>query len=253
MNPPTVKPGAIERFHLALLQVLPSYLDPSSYVVKGGANLRLFLGSVRRSEAIDLDFVGRAAWQISGRLGNALDSGALASIVRVAGIRLNNVRAVKQTKTTQRWRMTLTAPGIEAPTKVELSLRDARSDDYQLDPVLQDIAGAAGSRRATANHYSPVAALVQKVWALRDRTEPQARDIFDIDFLRTRWPQLVRPGLVDPATIELARKRVFELTFDDYRSLVLEFLEPDFVSHYQSESMWEKMLLDVDAALEHMR
>ena len=45
----------VEVLHLVLLQVLPSYLPVASYAVKGGANLRLFYGSRRRSQDIDLE------------------------------------------------------------------------------------------------------------------------------------------------------------------------------------------------------
>jgi len=45
----------VEVLHLVLLQVLPSYLPVANYAVKGGANLRLFYGSRRRSQDIDLE------------------------------------------------------------------------------------------------------------------------------------------------------------------------------------------------------
>ena len=48
----------VELLHLALLQVMPSYLPVSDYAVKGGANLRLFYGSRRRSQDIDFDYLG---------------------------------------------------------------------------------------------------------------------------------------------------------------------------------------------------
>ena len=48
----------VELLHLALLQVMPSYLPVSDYAVKGGANLRLFYGSRRRSQDIDLHYLG---------------------------------------------------------------------------------------------------------------------------------------------------------------------------------------------------
>ena len=45
----------VEVLHLVFLQVLPSYLPVANYAVKGGANLRLFYGSRRRSQDIDLE------------------------------------------------------------------------------------------------------------------------------------------------------------------------------------------------------
>ena len=48
----------VELLHLAFLQVLPSHLPVRDYAVKGGANLRLFYQSRRRSQDIDLDYLG---------------------------------------------------------------------------------------------------------------------------------------------------------------------------------------------------
>src|SRR5258707_1040170 len=45
----------IEFFHLAFLEALAKRLDPSRYILKGGANLRYFFPSARYSEDIHID------------------------------------------------------------------------------------------------------------------------------------------------------------------------------------------------------
>jgi hypothetical protein len=44
----------IELFHVAFLDVLSKRVDLSRYVLRGGANLRYFFGSLRYSEGFDL-------------------------------------------------------------------------------------------------------------------------------------------------------------------------------------------------------
>ncbi|MEK6687122.1 MAG: nucleotidyl transferase AbiEii/AbiGii toxin family protein, partial [Gemmatimonadota bacterium] len=58
----------VEFLHLAFLQVLPTRLPVTEYVVKGGANLRLFYNSRRRSQDIDLDYIGAAFWRAEERV-----------------------------------------------------------------------------------------------------------------------------------------------------------------------------------------
>lgn len=55
--PDLTRAQRIELFHLAFLEMLSKRLDLSRYVLKGGANLRYFFGSVRYSEDIDIDLL----------------------------------------------------------------------------------------------------------------------------------------------------------------------------------------------------
>ena len=67
----------IEIVHLALLQVLPSHMPVGDYVVKGGANLRLFYDSRRRSQDIDLDYIGSRPERIEDQVDGAVASAAV--------------------------------------------------------------------------------------------------------------------------------------------------------------------------------
>jgi len=108
------KPEAIERFQLALLQVMPQHVPPASYVVKGGANLRLFLESVRRSEDIHFNFVGRDGWDLQPRMEAVLQSAALSAILAIDRLKVVDVKTSKATATTGRWKFQLAGPGVQA-------------------------------------------------------------------------------------------------------------------------------------------
>jgi hypothetical protein len=244
---------AIERFQLALLQVLPQHLPAADYAVKGGANLRLFLDSVRRSEDIDFNFVGRTDWRLQPRMDAVLGSRALAAILAVHGMKIVSVNPSKTTTTTGRWKFRLAAPGVQFSSKVEFSMRQEDRPLYQMASVSSRLAAAAGMRVSVANHYLPTAALEQKVAALALRNESQVRDVFDLDFLLTRYPNETATAQLNADQIDLARRRVLEVTYGEYRELVVTFLDPAFVSMYQGEGEWERMALSVSTSLDTMR
>lgn len=249
------KPEAIERFHLALLQVLPQHVPAANYAVKGGANLRLFLGSVRRSEDIDLNFVGRVgtAWSLQARMDAVLRSPALASLLATQGIKIVSVNPSKVTSTTGRWKFQMVAPGLEVSSKVEFSMRREDRPLYQMGSVSAKIAGNAGMRPAIANHYLPLGALEQKIAALALRTETQVRDVFDLDFLFVRFPKIAPTAQSSANNLDLARKRVFDATYADYLQLVVTFLDPAFVKMYRNKAEWERIVLNVSTHLDSMR
>ena len=83
----------VEFLHLAFLQVLPTRLPVADYVVKGGANLRLFFDSRRRSQDIDLD------------------SRAFNDLLRVQGVQVMGLAKTKQTDTTRRWKFAVRSNG----------------------------------------------------------------------------------------------------------------------------------------------
>lgn len=121
----TIREGArlVEVLHLAFLQVLPSYLPLPSYVVKGEANLRLFYGSRRRSQDIDLDYIGERFERVEDSVDAALTSRAFRDLLRVAGITMGEPSKPKQTATTRRWKFGVEGPGAVLGSKIEFSAR----------------------------------------------------------------------------------------------------------------------------------
>ena len=78
--------------------MLPARLPVKEYVVKGGANLRLFFDSRRRSQGIDLDYVGSAFWRAEERIDAVLASRAFTDLLRLQGVELVDLAKTRQTE-----------------------------------------------------------------------------------------------------------------------------------------------------------
>ncbi len=230
----------VELFHLAFLQVLQARLDQSSYVLKGGTNLRYFFESVRYSEDIDLDAEGIEVWALADKVDAILSSPVLETLLRRADLAVAEFTKPKQTETTQRWKVALAAGGRHDPlrTKIEFSRRNGE-ERYCLEAVPGRIVAPYALRPPTAMHYTADAAADQKAEALADRSETQARDVFDLDLLCRRQPPPVMT--VGSETLERAADRALELPFDALRDQVLPFLDPEVAELHADEAVWEQM------------
>lgn len=231
---------AIECFHLAFLQVLSSRLNPRHYVVKGGANLRYFFDSHRYSEDIDFDSLSEEPWRLEEKVDQALDSAAVASLLRSAGIAVGQVTKPKQTDTTRRWKVLLTVPGRNqaVSTKIEFSHREGGDERRLLEAVPDRVVAPYALRAPTLVHYTAPAAIEQKVLALAQRREPQARDVFDLEVLFLRHRDAVGVGALDSATLDTAVERCLELPFEAFEAQVIPFLEPDVAELYDDAASW---------------
>ncbi len=242
----------VEFFHLAFIEVLAKRLEPSRYVLKGGANLRYFFGSVRYSEDIDIDLIRPLPADLEGKVDGILVSRPLALLLRLGGLEVAEVSKPKQTETTRRWKVALATPGKDAVrTKIEFSGREREDHGYRLDRLPAEVVRPYALPAPTVQHYGPVAATEQKVRALVGRTETQARDVFDLDLLLRLRP--LPQGEVDADVLTGAAERVFELPFDAYRDHVLAFLEPEVAELYEGRESWERMQMFVAASLEEAR
>jgi hypothetical protein len=244
---------AVEAFHLAFLRILESRLDRSSYVVKGGVNLRAWFGSLRYSEDMDIDAIAGESHQLTDIVDRLLTSPAFTTLLRALQLGLTKVSKPKQISTTQRWKFEIQPEGVAVPlhTKLEISRR-ATQEPYGLDPVLPEIVRPYGLPAPTANHYTAAAGIRQKIVALADRRETQARDIWDLDhlFRTTRADPRPLPPRVQNA-LTVAADRVVELPFKVYMGQVVPFLEPDHQAVYGTPESWERMReLVVDRLLE---
>jgi hypothetical protein len=242
-------PHLVELLHLAFLQVLPSHLPLADYVVKGGANLRLFFDSRRRSQSIDFDFVGRSFWSVERKIDAALQSRAYTDLLRVANLQMLELTKPKQTDTTRRWKFVVTSGGAHLNSKIEFSAR--RPDpEYTLDTARADIGRDVGLRAVRCNHYAAPAAIRQKIRALAGRKQTEPRDVFDLDLLLAKFPNALLQGNIEPAVATKAANAAFDIEFDAYRDLVVEFLEEEFVEIYDRPEVWEEMVTRVASFLE---
>jgi hypothetical protein len=251
----TTRAGAklIEFLQLALLQVLPTHLPIAEYVVKGGANMRLFYDSRRRSQDIDLDYLGPASWKVEDKVDETLDSRAFRDLLRLAGVEMTDLTKPKQTATTRRWKFTVVGSEARLNSKIEFSSRSAADPEYALEAARSDIGRAAGLRVVKANHYLPPAAIRQKIRALAERSETEPRDVFDLDLLFAGHADEVKAGDVDGALVAKAINAAFAIPFDAFADLVADYLEEEFVEIYNRPEVWDEMVTTVAGHLERLR
>lgn len=242
----------IEFVHLAFLDALSRRLDPSRYVLKGGANLRYFFGSVRYSEDIDLDLCGKEPWDLERKIDGVIESPAMGALLRIGDLSVADFSKPKQTKTTRRWKVAVAGSGQRdlVRTKIELSNRNG-DNRYSLESLPGEIVSTYALRAPSVQHYTGDAPTEQKVKALVSRSETQARDVFDLDLLLRRKP--LSRGALDAQLLRAASEIALSMPFDAFRDQVLPFLEPGVVELYDSEAAWEQMTIFVAGKLEEAR
>jgi Nucleotidyl transferase AbiEii toxin, Type IV TA system len=242
----------IEFFHLAFLEVLAKRLDPSRYILRGGANLRYFFGSPRYSEDIDIDLTRPLPPDLEGKVDGIVASRPLALLLRLGGLEVAEFTTPKQTETTRRWKVALAGAGAEpVRTKIEFSGRANEGGGYRLDRLPIEVVAPYALPAPSIQHYEAAAATEQKVSALVGRSQTQARDVFDLDLLLRRRP--LPAGELDRGVLSEAAERVFELPFDAYRDQVLAFLQSDLLELYDGVEAWERMQTFVAGSLEAAR
>jgi hypothetical protein len=239
---------AVEFFHLQFARLLCAGPDKDAFAIKGGCNLRFYFESVRYSEDIDLDVSDRVpVHALKDRVARILGGPALALVLRNRGIEVGGVTAPKQTETTQRWKAALTLRGHPAalPTKIEFSRRET-AEVAVLEPIAPSVLAEHQAMLFLAPHYPLAAAIRQKVGALADRREVQARDVFDLGGVlipRTTG----EAGLLRPvrSVVRIAMERAMTISFADYTSQVVSYLHPDHAEAYGSPEAWDALQLRV--------
>ena len=242
----------VELLHLVLLQVMPSYLPVSDYAVKGGANLRLFYGSRRRSQDIDFDYLGTRFHVVEGAIDAALESRAFRDLLRVAGVTMSVPTKPKQTDTTRRWKLQVDRPSAHLNTKIEFSAREA-DPEHAFETARSDLGREIGLRVVKAEHYLPPAAIRQKIRALAQRSQTEPRDVFDLDLLFATHADEIRQGDIDGATLTKAIEAALGIPYEAYRDLVIRYIEDEFVAIYGRPEVWTDMTLGVVERLERLR
>ena len=245
-----------ELFHLVFLRALVARGEDKSLIaLKGGCNLRFFFGSIRYSEDMDLDVVVIAKETLRNKVDRLLRSPAVTAPLKAHGLTIVDTSAPKQTETTQRWKVGLRREGDELPirTKVEFSRREAIAGT-KFEAADREVLRPYGLTPVLATHYTTAAAIRQKIHALAARTEPQARDVFDLALL------LARPDAAGLALDAAAKKwlpdaidHAMYLSFDEYASKVVAFLEQSHAEVYADRSVWGAMQEDVVARREALR
>ena len=245
---------AVELFHLHFVRLLCSGPSKGSFAIKGGCNLRFFFESVRFSEDLDLDVAGLPVHALKEKVSAVLSGPALSLALRSRGIATTSVSAPKQTETTQRWKIGLSAEGHAVPlhTRIEFSRRPA-TDEWKVEPIAASVVASYQLMPFLAPHYPLAAALRQKVGALAGRTIVQARDVFDLGVLFARSGGKVDALEPIRALLPKAIGRAMDVSYDEFKSQVGSYLEPDELDTYGSSEAWDALQLRVVDLLESAR
>lgn len=250
---------AVELFHLVFLRALTARGEDKALIgLKGGCNLRFYFDSVRYSEDIDFDVVVMSKDTLKRKVDRLLESPAVTAPLKTRGIEVVDVTAPKQTETTQRWKAGLVVAGASLPirTKVEFS---RRKSEKVLEGAAYEAPAAATLKPYAltpflTTHYAAVAAIRQKLDALASRTEPQARDVFDLNVLFAR-PDVAKLALTDDEKqlLPTALENAIGISYDEYVSKVIAYLEPAHAAIYEERAQWNLMQETVVGHIEALR
>jgi predicted nucleotidyltransferase component of viral defense system len=246
---PTVR-ELVELFHLLFLDQFGRKTEKNLYALKGGCNLRFFLKSVRYSEDIDLDIHTVAKETLANKVDRILESAPFHAVLKSRGLEINEISKPKQTETGQRWKLSVTGPStsLAARTKIEFSRRTF-DDGFKFESINPALALHYGLYPILINHYGLQTAYAQKVGALVARKETQARDIFDLDLLLRSGAKGRLLPVELTSEVEDAIETTYSVSFEDFKGQVIAFLEPEYQSQYDSNKMWDEMVLRVVDAL----
>jgi len=249
--------AARELTHLLILKDLAG-LREGAVTAKGGVNLRLFFGSVRYSEDMDLDGTAGDSAAIRRCLKGLFEDREFTRRLQRFGIRgLDPGEGPnKDTETTFRYKFgVIVGGGVRYPTKVEVSFRKRHAADRAvLEAPDPGILKTYGLDALEVRHYAREAAVRQKIDALGGRREAQARDVFDLHVL---VPNAAAEALLEflakglhHVRLKEAHNRALAISYGEYAGQVFEFLGAEARTRYGTESTWDELRLGVAALIE---
>jgi predicted nucleotidyltransferase component of viral defense system len=247
---------AREIFHLEFLRRLSQKLKTGRYALKGGVNLRLFFSSPRYSEDIDLDVRDITVENLGDIVMDILTSSSFRDVCASFGIRTvtpPDLARAKQTETTQRFKVHLTASGGEDYfTKIEFSRRGMQQGAV-VEPVRAEVLRQYRLPPLLCSHYDAGSAFVQKINALVHRNAIQARDIFDMHVLDTQ-AEIAKDRIirVEPATLRRAVDNLYSVEFAQFRDTVVEYFAQQDREAFDSAAIWDNIRLSVAHRIEDL-
>lgn len=244
-----------EIFHLSFLRLFAPRVRPNTFALKGGVNLRFFFQSPRYSEDMDMDIQHLPVHQLKKIVMEILTSKTLRTILQpfqIESIRPPDIRRAKQTETVQRFKIHLTTTaGEDLFTKIEFSRRGVQKA-VQQNTVNDSILFVYKQPPLIISHYPAEAALAQKIQALLGRTQPQARDAFDIFILLPqsdpkKWEDIKKS--FSKEKIKAVYDRLDELDYKIFSDTVCAYLNEKDRDYYDHPQIWETLLLKIEEAL----
>lgn len=243
---------AVECFHLVFLRALTARLEDKSLVcLKGGANLRFFMGSVRYSEDMDFDVAVVAKATLEKKVDALLGAPLVSAPLSAMGLELEDTSKPKQTETTQRWKAGIRIRDTREVTRTRLEFSRRREISGGLfEAVTSSVAATYRMPPFPAMHYPANRAIAQKIHALSDRREPQPRDVFDLQHLFAQDPGELRLTAEEMAWLPRAIENAMSVSFADYAAKVVAYLDPEQIELFDSRAAWETMQSSVVERLE---
>jgi len=247
--------ASVELFQLVFLRALVARgEDKGLFALKGGCNLRFFFGSVRYSEDVDIDVGVVGKDTLKNKVDRLFRAPALVSPLRSQGIEVVETSAPKQTETTQRWKVALRVEGLAVAlrTKVEFSRRRSIVGTA-FETVDREVLRPYGMTPFLVTHYVTAGAIVQKIHALSERFQPQPRDVFDLNqlFARQEAAEVILSDK-ERRWVPRAIEHTIGVSFDEYASKVVAFLNPDQRELFDQRSAWDAMQSAVVQRLESL-
>jgi predicted nucleotidyltransferase component of viral defense system len=232
--------AAVERFHLVFLKHFATTLSPGTVCLKGGVNLRLYLGSPRLSEDMDFDARIVAKETLKKNVNKTLAAQPLVSELSAARISLGEISALKQTDTSQRWKFEIVHEDQRIATRLEFSRRK-ENESFEEHAIEPPAAAALGNHQMAPflfPHYCPPAAYRQKIHALAARKHAQARDVFDLQLLS---PYAAAAKTLPAELIKRALEQLHAIPLEMFRDQVVPFLPADLAAYYATAETWSRM------------
>ena len=237
---------AIEYFHLLFCNRLAAKVDRQFFCLKGGCNLRFYYQSIRYSEDIDFDVHTTTVQTLKKNVDKILSDDNFNSILKHENIEIVDWSNPKQTETTQRWKVSLKFENqhLNLPTKIEFSRRTKKFETSEVKHVTPSLISEYRLQPVLLQHYQLNAALKQKIQALINRTETQARDVIDLKILKDQ----ITEAEVFSISNEDKRKAIetlISVSFDHFKSQVWPYLMLQYQDHYKNPAVWNQVQEDV--------
>jgi hypothetical protein len=241
-----------ELFHLEFLRRFGRELKSDTFALKGGANLRFYFDSPRYSEDMDIDVSEVPFIRLQDAVMGVVSAKTFLNTMETYGIErvvAPDIQKAKQTETTQRFKIHLiTLDGLDLFTKVEFSRRGFTGETI-VEEISEKILRFYRMSPFLVPHYPAQVAIEQKIGALAGRAAVQARDVFDLYFLR---PHFSGESLnVSTEVIKKARENMFSIEFKQFKDTVVEYLSPEERQAWETRDSFDEIRLQVDALFEH--
>lgn len=242
--------SVVELFHLLFLQQLETQMDKKLYALKGGCNLRFFFKSIRYSEDIDFDVTTISKTTLEKKVSKILSSVNFSRILQSKDIEIIQANPVKQTDTTQRWKLLLRIKQstLPIPTKIEFSRRKM-DEDMAYSGVDAELLTQYSLYPIITNHYTHNTAVIQKIQAIIGRTETQARDVFDLKWLLDQ-ASFTNLSVFSAAEMTTAIHNSNGISFEDYKGQVVAYLMDQYQAFYGTANKWDEIRSQVIKTLE---